>query len=42
MLEPWERTLFNGIVLVVLAYIVYGLYYSALHPPLQRFAASYM
>lgn len=41
MLEPWERALFNCIVLSMLAYIAYGLYYSALHPLFEKFAESY-
>ncbi|PXF49144.1 Serine palmitoyltransferase small subunit A [Gracilariopsis chorda] len=42
MLEPWERALFNIVVISILAYTVYGLYYSALHPLFERIATSYM
>lgn len=42
MLQPWERCIFNTIVLCVLAYIVYGVYYTTLHPLLERLASSHM
>ncbi|CAN8076915.1 unnamed protein product [Agarophyton chilense] len=42
MLQPWERALFNTIVIAIVAYIAYGLYNAALHPLFERLAISYM
>jgi hypothetical protein len=41
MLEPWERALFNGVVIVVVAYAFYGMYNAAVYPLLERITSSY-
>jgi hypothetical protein len=41
MLEPWERALFNTVVLIVVAYAVYGMYSAAVYPLFERMTSSY-
>lgn len=40
MLDPFERAIFNGIVLCILVYTFYGIYLKTLHPLFESYASN--